>query len=163
MGNLFCVMRVAVVLLVFVAYAFAGKCASSYIDATSGSSCVQPCDGTGKYYPIQFAALDISPYPLSQSKDTTLSLRYRCEYDVHGFGVDFSLESSPFFFLNQNIQIDNFCEQYEIPAEECVLEATGDWVELNLPFNVPSGPLVFLEHIVDTPLFMTFLEMFYPV
>jgi hypothetical protein len=52
------------------------------------------------------------------------------------------IESAPFFFLDQDIFIENVCTKMGVPEAHCVLPATEER-QLTLPFTIPAAPPAF--------------------
>ena len=57
--------------------------------------------------------------------------------DISGLSAEIALESSPSFFLNQVLEIDDVCEYAGVDEAECEIPEI-DSVELEYSLNLPS-------------------------
>merc|ERR1712115_375448 len=121
------------VLLCIISCACAMNCVNENI--------IQPC---GSWYDVQFRNFTISPDGnIMISQETIISFQYKSDNTIEGFGVFLSIKGAPFFFLKQDIAVDNVCEEKDLPADTCVIPATNGWETITFPLELPGAPIVF--------------------
>eukprot|EP01023_Acetabularia_acetabulum_P043633 TRINITY_DN43601_c0_g1_i1.p2 TRINITY_DN43601_c0_g1~~TRINITY_DN43601_c0_g1_i1.p2 ORF type:complete len:200 (+),score=-3.78 TRINITY_DN43601_c0_g1_i1:29-601(+) len=128
-----------VLLCISQVFAF-GTCSANFLDSTSASGCIDACDGLGSYYPVQFSNIDISPYPVVSGVETTVSFTIKNGVFISGISAELAIESSPSFFLNQVLYIEDVCSYADLPAEDCQATPIPE-LSLSLPVTIPGLPL----------------------